>query len=359
MSERRGYLAGLAAYVIWGFFPLYFRELLPSSPGEILAHRMIWSLVCVAILTTFLRRWRRVAALRHKPVKLAGIALAGFVVALNWFIYIYGVNTGHVVETSLGYFITPLISVLFGVLVFRERLRGVQWIAIGIGTLAVFVIAVDYGRLPWIALVLAVSFATYGLIKKRLGVPPIDGLLLETSALLLPALAYVIWLTVDGRTTFGSVSAAHTALLILAGAITALPLLLFADSANRLPMTNLGVLQYTAPILQFFTGVYLLREPMPVSLLIGFSLVWVALIVFTWDAIRDARRSRQARGAREPAAARAGARHKQPENATRAGDEHAEPAARGGRAKAAAGGPQIGAGDLGAPAPIDVTSRRN
>jgi chloramphenicol-sensitive protein RarD len=292
MNQRRGYLSGLAAYVIWGFFPLYFHHLLPASAVEILSHRVIWSLVFVALITTVIRRWRNVAALTRERAKLGGIALAGLVVAVNWFVYIYGVNSGHVVETSLGYFINPLISVLFGVVVFRERLRGVQWLAIAIGSLAVVVIAYDYGRLPWIALTLAISFATYGLIKKRVGAPPTDGLLLESSVLVIPAMAYVIWLAAAGKSTFTSVSAAHTVLLVLAGALTAIPLLLFADSANRIPMTSLGVLQYTAPILQFLTGVYFMHEPMPGSLLIGFGLVWLAIIVFTWDAIRHARKGR-------------------------------------------------------------------
>lgn len=303
MSQRRGYVSGLAAYLIWGFFPLYFHELLPSTAVEILANRVIWSLVFVVVITTFIRRWRHVGALVRSSGKLAGIALAGFVVAINWFVYIYGVNSGHVVETSLGYFINPLISVMFGVFVFRERLRSVQWAALAIGALAVAIIAYDYGRLPWIALTLATSFATYGLIKKRLGLPPTDGLLLESSALVVPAIAYMVWLSASGRSTFTSVSASHTILLVFAGALTAIPLLLFADSANRLPMTSLGVLQYAAPILQFAIGVFLLDEPMPTSLLVGFGLVWIALAVFTWDALQHARKGRASMMvAQEPAA---------------------------------------------------------
>jgi chloramphenicol-sensitive protein RarD len=291
MDQRRGYVSGLVAYVIWGFFPIYFHHLLPSGAGEILAHRVIWSVVCVALITTALRRWRGIAQLRHRPRTLAGIALAAMLIGINWFVYIYGVNTNRVIETSLGYFITPLLTVVFGVAIFKERLRAAQWIAIGLGAVAVVVIAADYGRLPWIALTLAGSFASYGLVKKRIGLPPTDGLLLESATLTLPALAYLIVLTTQGHSTFTSVSTWHTVLLVAAGVVTAVPLLLFAEAANRIPLTGLGILQYAAPILQLATGVFLFHEGMPVAELIGFVLVWIALIIFTGDAIRNARRA--------------------------------------------------------------------
>lgn len=302
MEQRRGYLSGLAAYVMWGFFPIYFHLLLPAGAVEILAHRVVWSVVCVAAITTGMRRWRSVAALRHRPAVLAGVCLAAVLVAINWFVYIYGVNSDQVIETSLGYFINPLISVLFGVLIFKERLRPAQWTAIGLGAAAVAVIAVDYGRLPWIALTLAVSFGSYGLVKKRLALPPTDGLLVESSVLALPALAFLGTLTARGESTFASVSTGHTLLLIAAGIITAVPLLLFADAANRIPMTGLGILQYAAPILQLACGVFLFDEPMPRAEFVGFCLVWVALIVFTWDALRVAGRNRSAAASGEVAA---------------------------------------------------------
>jgi chloramphenicol-sensitive protein RarD len=301
---RRGYLFGLAAYVCWGFFPLYFKLLRPAGPLEILAHRVIWSALSVALLLFALRGWRRsrraarrsgaeqrsLAALRHRPRTVAGIALAAVLIAVNWGVYIYGVNSAHVVETSLGYFITPLISVAFGLALFGERLRGAQWAALGLGALAVVVLTVDYGRLPWIALTLAVSFASYGLVKKRLGLPPADGLFVESGLLAAPGLGYLAWLTATGRGTFGQ-GAGHTLLLLLAGVITAGPLLLFAGSANRIPMTGLGILQYVAPVLQLFCGVVIYHEPMPPAQLIGFGLVWVALAIFTWDALSGARRA--------------------------------------------------------------------
>jgi chloramphenicol-sensitive protein RarD len=274
MDQRRGYVSGLVAYVMWGFFPIYFHHLLPSGAGEILAHRVIWSVVCVTLLTTALRRWRGIAALRHRPRAVAGIGLAAALIGINWFVYIYGVNSNRVIETSLGYFITPLLTVVFGVAIFKERLRGAQWIAIGLGTAAVVVIAADYGRLPWIALTLAGSFGSYGLVKKRIGLPPTDGLL-----------------SAQGRSTFTTVSTWHTVLLVASGLVTAVPLLLFADSANRIPLTGLGILQYAAPILQLATGVFIFHEGMPTAELIGFILVWIALIIFTVDAIRNSRRS--------------------------------------------------------------------
>jgi chloramphenicol-sensitive protein RarD len=287
---RRGYLYGLAAYVCWGFFPLYFKLLRPAGPLEILAHRVIWSAVFVALLLSGLRGWRRIAEMRRRPRTLAGVALAAALIAVNWAVYIYGVNSAHVVETSLGYFVTPLISVAFGLLLFGERLRGPQWVALGLGALAVVVLTVDYGRLPWIALTLAVSFASYGLIKKRLGLPPADGLFVESGLLAVPGLGYLAWLTMAGHGTLGHGSAAHTLLLLASGVITAIPLLLFAGSANRIPMTGLGILQYVAPILQLFCGVAIYHEPMPPAQLLGFGLVWVALAIFTWDALAVARR---------------------------------------------------------------------
>jgi chloramphenicol-sensitive protein RarD len=284
---RKGYLAGIAAYASWGFFPLYFALLKPAGPIEILAHRVIWSAVFVALVLTAVRSWRRIGTLLRRPRTVAVITLAAVLIAVNWATYIYGVNSARVVETSLGYFITPLISVAFGLVVFGERLRPAQWLAIGVGTVAVAVLTVDYGRLPWIALTLAVSFSSYGLVKKRLGLPPTDGLFVESAVLALPALGYLVWLTATARSTFTGLAAGHTVLLVASGAVTAVPLLLFAASANRIPMTGLGILQYIAPVLQFLVGVLIEHEPMPAARLLGFALVWLALVVFTWDGVRN------------------------------------------------------------------------
>jgi chloramphenicol-sensitive protein RarD len=286
---RGGYLYGAGAYVLWGFFPLYFKALRPSGPLEILAHRIFWSMVFLALLLTLVQGWRRIGALLHRPGTVGVITLAGMLVAVNWGTYIFGVNTDRVVETSLGYFITPLISVAFGLAVFAERLRPGQWLAIGIGAAAVAVLTVDYGRLPWIALTLALSFASYGLVKKRLGLPPSDGLFVESVVLAIPGTGYLVWLLATGRSTFGAVSGWHTVLLVVSGVVTAVPLLMFAMAANQVSMTGLGILQYIAPILQFAVGVGIAHEPMPPARLFGFGLVWLALIIFTVEQVRHAR----------------------------------------------------------------------
>jgi len=286
---KRGYLFGIAAYCLWGFFPLYIRMLRPAGAVEILAHRVVWSVVFVALLLTVVRRWPFLRQLARRPGKLAGITLAAALIAVNWGMYIFGVNSERVVETALGYFIGPLVMVLLGVVALRERLNPAQWTAVGIGTVAVAVLTIDYGRLPYIALTLAASFGAYSLVKKRLALPAAEGLLVESAVLAPPALAYLAWLTTRGDSTFGQ-GAGHTALLVLAGAATAIPLLLFAGAANRIPMTGIGILQYIAPILQLGCGVLIFHEPMPPARLAGFALVWLALIVFTVDGLRTNRR---------------------------------------------------------------------
>lgn len=287
---RPGYLYGLAAYVCWGFFPIYFKQLLPSSPVEILAHRVVWSAVFMTLVLTVIRRWGAIGALVRSPRKLGGAALAAALIGVNWGVYIYGVNTERIVETSLGYFINPLITVLLGVVLLGERLRGAQRIALGLGGVAVTVLTVDYGRPPYIALVLAVSFGCYGLVKKRLGLHPAEGLLVESAALAVPASIFLGLLAAHGEGTVGDVSATHTALVLAIGAVSAVPLLFFAGAANRIPLVALGILQYVTPVLQLAVGVFGYHEPMPPARLTGFTLVWLALGVFTWDGLRAGRR---------------------------------------------------------------------
>jgi chloramphenicol-sensitive protein RarD len=288
-DERRGYVYGLTAYVMWGFFPIYFKHLRPSPPLEILAHRVVWSVVFVALLLTVARNWRFLGRLIRTPRLLGGVSLAAVLIGVNWATYIYGVNSSRVVETALGYFITPLLVIVLGVTVFGERLRPLQWTAVGIGGLAVAILTVDYGRLPYIALILAASFGCYGLIKKQMSLPPAEGLFVESAVLMLPALAFLTWLNLSGGAEFGHVSVLHTVLILVAGVLTAIPLLLFAGAANRVPMAGLGILQYVAPILQLAVGVLIYHEPMPPARLAGFGLVWLALVVFTADGIRSAR----------------------------------------------------------------------
>jgi chloramphenicol-sensitive protein RarD len=294
-SLRRGYLYGIAAYGWWGFFPLYVKLLHPAGSLEILAHRIVWSVVFLALVLLLARRRFAVppggwADGRVAVRRLLGIAAAAALISVNWGVFIYGVNSDRVVEASLGYFINPLVTVMLAVLVLRERLRGAQWVALGIGAVAVGVITVDYGRLPYIALTLAASFGLYGLVKKTLGLPAVDGLFAETLLLAAPALAVLWWLSEQGTLSFGAVSLGHTALLVGAGTATSVPLLLFAGAANRIPLSALGILQYLGPAVQFLLAVLVLGEPMPAVRLIGFGLVWCALAIFTADMLRDARR---------------------------------------------------------------------
>jgi chloramphenicol-sensitive protein RarD len=286
--SRNGYVFAVVAYLCWGLFPLYWRLLRPSTAVEILAHRVVWSLVFVLAIIAVLRSWRRLRALL-RPRTLATIGLASVLIGINWGTYIYGVNTDRVVETSLGYFINPLVTVLLGVLVLRERLTAPQWVAIGVGAVAVAVLTVDYGHIPVLALTLAATFGSYGLVKKRLHVPAADGLAVESGLLAVPAAAYLTALAMAGESTFGEVSGGHTALLVASGLVTLVPLLAFAGAANRIPLTAVGLLQYLAPILQLACGVLILGEPMPPARLAGFGLVWLALAIFTWDGIHRAR----------------------------------------------------------------------
>ncbi|PWN02104.1 EamA family transporter RarD [Nocardioides silvaticus] len=283
-------LFGVGAYGLWGVFPLYFPLLKPSGPVEILAHRILWSALVMAVLVLALRRRAALRDLLRDRRTTLLLLLAAATITANWGTYIYGVNSERVVETSLGYFINPLVTVLMGVLVLGERLRAVQWSALAIGFVAVAVLTWDYGRPPWVALVLAFSFGTYGLAKKTASVGAIESLAVETSLVAPFALVFLIWLGSSGDAHFASEGVGHVLLLMLSGIVTAVPLLLFGGAATRMTMTSLGLLQYLAPILQFALGVTVLGEHMPPGRWIGFALVWLALSVFTWDAIRERRR---------------------------------------------------------------------
>jgi chloramphenicol-sensitive protein RarD len=295
-EQRRGIWFGIAAYGLWGLFPLYWPLLAPASATEILTHRLLWSLVFVVALLAVRRNWSWLRPLLRQPRRLGLLALAAAIITVNWGVYIWGVNTGHVVETALGYFINPLVTVGLGVCVLQERLRPAQWAAVGLGTIAVVVLTVGYGRLPWIALALAFSFALYGLIKKTAQVGAVESLTVETAVLFAPALAYLAFLASQDRSTFGHGPVSHSLLLAGAGVVTAIPLLCFGAAAIRVPLTTIGLLQYLAPVLQFLIGVLVVREPMPAARLAGFAIVWLALAVLTADALRQARLSRAASG---------------------------------------------------------------
>jgi len=285
----------VSAYLLWGLFPLYWPLLEPAAPVEILAHRIAWSLVFVGGLLALTAGF---AWLRGLGRRRAGmLTLAAVLVTVNWGTYIYGVNSEHVVETSLGYFINPLVTVALAVTVLGERLTRLQGVAVAIAAAAVAVLTIDYGRPPWIALTLACSFGLYGLIKKRAGVDGVQSLAFETGFLAPVALAYLLVLGASGSGTFSSEGAGHAALLAAGGVFTAVPLMLFGVAAIRIPLTSLGLIQYLAPILQFAIGVLIYSEPMPASRLAGFALVWVALAVFTWDAVQGTRRARFAAAA--------------------------------------------------------------
>ncbi|MCX4691635.1 EamA family transporter RarD [Streptomyces sp. NBC_01408] len=309
-DQRAGLLYGFGAYGMWGLVPLFWPLLKPSAPIEILAHRMVWSLAVVGLALLALRRWGWIRELLRQPRKLALTTLAASVITVNWGLYIWAVNNGQVVEASLGYFINPLVSIAIGVLVLGERLRRAQWAAVGVSFAAVLVLAVGYGRPPWISLVLAFSFATYGLIKKKLDMGGLESLTAETAVLFLPALGYLLWLGAQGRSTFATEGLGHSALLAATGLVTAVPLVLFGAAAIRVPLSTLGLLQYMAPVFQFGLGVLYFHEAMPPERWAGFSLVWAALAVLTWDALRTARRSRArlAAVAQAPAAVVAPAR---------------------------------------------------
>ncbi|WTL22729.1 EamA family transporter RarD [Streptomyces sp. NBC_01506] len=291
-EQRAGLLYGIGAYGMWGLVPLFWPLLKPSGAVEILAHRMVWSLAVVVIALLVVRRWAWVRELLGQPRKLGLLVVAATVISVNWGLYIWSVNTGHVVEASLGYFINPLVTIAMGVLLLKERLRPAQWTAVGVGLAAVLVLAIGYGQPPWISLALAFSFATYGLVKKKVNIGGLESLAAETVILFVPALGYLLWLGASGDATFGPEGAGHAALLAATGVVTAVPLVCFGAAAIRVPLSTLGLLQYLAPVFQFLLGILYFHEAMPAERWAGFALVWAALSILTWDALRTARRTR-------------------------------------------------------------------
>lgn len=289
-DPRRGLLFGVAAYTMWGLFPLYWPLLEPAGAFEILAHRVVWSCVSMVVLMLLLRRSQQLRAIwRDRRVRLL-LTVAAVVISVNWATYIWGVTNGRVVETSLGYFINPLVTVLMGVVILHERLRPLQWCAMGIAATAVVVLTLDYGRLPYVALVLAFTFGSYGLCKKTANVGATDSLTYETAVIVPFALGYVTWLGATGSSNFGSHGTGHALLFLTTGIVTAVPLICFGAAATRVSMVSLGLLQYLAPIIQFALGVLWFHEDMPAGRWVGFVLVWIALMIFTVEAINHRRR---------------------------------------------------------------------
>ncbi|WP_111766570.1 EamA family transporter RarD [Nakamurella deserti] len=293
---RRGIVFGLVAYGVWGLFPLFWPFLEPASAPEILAHRVVWSLVFMAVVLTVRRHWH---ALRSLPRRTwLQVAAASVLIAVNWGVYIFAVNNGLVVEAALGYYINPLVSVALAVLVLRERLRTLQWVAVGIAAAAVVVIATGTGGLPWIALTLASSFALYGLVKKVIPLAAAESLTAEALVLAPAALAFLTWLQFAGRSTLTDHGAGHVLLLAAGGLVTIVPLGAFAVAAQALPLSVVGFLQYLTPTMQFVLGVFWAHEHMSATRWVGFVIIWAALAVYSVDAVRHSRGGR-----REPAAA--------------------------------------------------------
>lgn len=289
MSKNKlGLLFGVSAYSLWGAFPLYWPLLEPANPLEIVSHRAVWTLVFCFIVLAATKALKSTLVTLKRPTVAIKLFLSSLLISINWLVYIWATNNEHVVEASLGYYINPLIIIGFGVIFLKEKMRSLQWAAVAIASIGVLVLTFDYGRLPWIALALAVSWGSYGLIKKQLGLGALEGLTIETLISSVFYLAYLIYIGNQGVGQFGQ-SWGLTVLLISAGAVTAIPLLLFNGSTNRLPFTTIGLLQYITPTLQFSIGVWVLNEEMPTARWIGFLIIWAALVTLAIDLIKSSR----------------------------------------------------------------------
>lgn len=289
---NRGILAATAAYFIWGLFPIYWKWLQEVPSLQIMAHRVVWCALFVGAWLLLKDGTRWLFALPRKVIIL--LCASSLCIGFNWWLYIWAVNNGHIVETSLGYFINPLFSVVFGVMVLHERLNRAQTCAVLVAALGVLWLTVQAGRLPWIALALALSFGSYGLIRKVAVVPSVQGLMVESGLLFLPALAWLLWVEMNGGGAFGSLGLGTDALLVAAGLVTAVPLVMFAYGARRIPLNLIGVLQYLAPTLQFLCGVLIYDEPFSRAQAVGFALIWAALLIYAVDGVYRARRPKQA-----------------------------------------------------------------
>jgi chloramphenicol-sensitive protein RarD len=273
---------------MWGLFPLYWPLLEPANPLEIVSHRAVWTLVFCLIVLALSKQVLTTLTVMKNPKTMAALLLSTILVSINWITYIWAVNHGHVVEAALGYYINPLIIIAFGVLLLREKLRPLQWVAVGIAAVGVLVLTIDYGRLPWVAISLALSWGSYGLVKKKLNLGALEGLAIETLISFIPYVGYLIYLGQQGTGQFGH-KPLLTILLISAGAVTAIPLLLFNGSTTRLPYSTIGLLQYITPTIQFSIGVWLRHEDMPTARWIGFIVIWFALAALATDLVRSSR----------------------------------------------------------------------
>jgi chloramphenicol-sensitive protein RarD len=291
--HNKGTLAALGAYFLWGLFPIYWKLLQHVDASEILAHRMLWSFVFMLLLIAIGREWRWLKTAVSQPRTLFLFVLSATLLGVNWLTYIWGVNNGYIVDTSLGYFINPLVNVLLGVLFLRERPRNGQWLAIGVATIGVIYLAVSYGVVLWISLTLAFTFAFYGLLRKTSSLNSWEGLTLETAVFFLPAFGYLFFLDLEGTAAFGHISTSTTLLLMGTGIATSVPLLLFAYGARLVTLTTLGILQYIAPSMQFILGVAVYNEPFTLVRIVGFSIIWLALAIYSGENIWERRRRRR------------------------------------------------------------------
>jgi chloramphenicol-sensitive protein RarD len=288
---RKGIFSAASAFLCWGLFPLYFHAIGEVPSLQILAHRMLWSLLFLMIVLTVRRQWAWLALLRQ-PRIVASFVASALLLSINWLIYIWAVNNGHVIESSLGYFITPLVNITIGYLLLNERLRRAQWMAVAVAALGVAWLSWQAGTVPWIALALALSFGGYGLLRKTAALGALEGLSFETMVLFPVAAAYVAWLTVHGQNAFINTGSDTTRLLLMAaGPITAVPLLLFAAGARQIPLSVLGLLQYLSPTLQFLLGVWIFHEAFTAERLVGFALIWLALALFAAEGFWRTRRT--------------------------------------------------------------------
>lgn len=278
---KKGIILGIIAYLLWGVFPIYWKLIKSVPAQEILCHRVAWSFVFVVIILIVTRKWHWLRQIRHNPKIVLTFFLSAGLLAINWLTYIWAVNSGYIVEASLGYFINPLIKVMLGVIFLREQLRLGQWGAIAIAVLGVLYLTVNYGVFPWIALTLAITFGLYGLLRKTAVLGSLEGLFIETFILFTPAFITLLIFDFQGSASFLHAGELVSLLLIFSGVVTALPLLLFSSAARRITLTALGLLLYIAPTLQFLIGIFIYHEPFSPSRLIGFCIIWFALLLYT------------------------------------------------------------------------------
>lgn len=287
-KNKSGLLFGVSAYTLWGLFPLYWPLLKPASALEIVSHRAVWTLVFCLIILAITRSLKATLLTLKRPKVASRLFLTSILISINWLVYIWATNNGHVIEASLGYYINPLVMIGFGVILLKERMRALQWWSVGIASVGVLVLTLNYGRLPWVALALALSWGSYGLVKKQLGLGALEGLTIETLLASLPYLLYLLYLGNKGTGQLGN-GVGLTVLLISAGAITAIPLLLFNGSTTRLPLSTIGLMQFITPTIQFSIGVWILNEYMPAVRWVGFLIIWLALVTLAVDLVKSSR----------------------------------------------------------------------